>query len=184
MGRKQGVDIVAIVEDQALARFVFKALKAFGYDRHKIRIRPDYPRGEGSGKQYVELKYREEIRTFRQKSRENRALLLGTDADEQSVEERVRVLNAQMSKANQEPRGFDERIVYWIPKWHVETWGLHLTGTVVQEDVPYKNRSKSVDWREAGRRFFGEYHKSKSGDIETLDSLKTAYGETRRLVSE
>lgn len=182
MGRKQSVGIVAVVEDRQLERFVRRTLEALGFDRNKVRILEDYPKGGGgSGKQYVEGAYQKEIVTFRQKSRENRALLLGSDADEQTVRERAHALDARISEVSQAPRGSDERIVYWILKWHVQTWGLHLTGTKVQEDVPYKNQAKSIAWREAGNEFVHEYQNSRSGNIETLDSLKTAYGETRRL---
>ncbi len=182
MARKQSVRIVAVVEDRSLDRFVWHTLKSFGFSAGKVDIREDYPRrGAGSGKQYVEDRYCQEIVTFRQKSRENVALLLGTEADEQSVGERTQELDDRIAAAGRPPRHPDERIVYWIPKHHVETWGLHLTGTRVDEVTLYKKEATNVDWPEAGRNFVREYRKSKLGEIETLDSLKQAYRETGRL---
>lgn len=178
MRRKQGMRIVAIVEDRQLERFVRRALEAFGFDRNTVRVREDYPRGgAGSGKQYVGDKYREEMVTFRRKSRENTGLILGTEADEQTVDERRQVLDAQAMPA----RGPDERVVYWIPKRHVETWGLHLTGHPADEDADYHNKGKSIDWRAAGQGFREEYMEFKTGTTSVLPSLNEAYTETRRL---
>lgn len=178
MGKREGIQIVVVVEDQRLERFVRRALHAFGFDRNKVRVLQDYPkRGSGSGKQYVEETYKKEIVTFRRKSRENRALLLGTEADEQTVMARTQSLDAFISP----PRDAQERILYWIPKWHVETWGLHLTGTTVDEDTNYHRQGGNIDWKLAGETFKAEYDRSKREPVETLDSLKTAYIETQRL---
>ncbi len=71
----------------------------------------------------------------------------------------------------------------WIPKWHVETWGLYLTGTGdVDEYTRYKHLAAFIDWRQAGKGFVSEYRQSKQQpSLETLSSLRIAYGETRRL---
>jgi hypothetical protein len=182
MSQKEGVRLVVIVEDKSLERFARKTLKAFGFDSHRVRILPDFPRGgAGSGKRYVEQMIEKEVVTFRQKSRENTGLLLGTEADQQSVEERTRVLDTHIAQANRPARGSAERIVYWIPKWHVETWGLHLTGIQVNEDENYKNEARNVDWKAAAEAFVQEYRRAKDGPIDTLNSLKAAYRETQRL---
>jgi hypothetical protein len=171
-----------VVEDQALDRFAWLVLKELGFSSREVFIRSDYPkRGGGSGKQYVEDRYRVEIVTFRGKRHENVALLLATEADAQAVVDRARSLDAQALAAGQPRRGPDDRIVYWIPKWHIETWGLHLTGVPVREDAPCKDKADRVDWREASRSFVAEYHARKSMNFTTLDSLATAYDETHRL---
>ena len=178
MSKKKGVQIVAIVEDRELERFVRKTLKSLGFDKHKVDVRQDYPRGgAGSGKQYVENTYEKEIVTFRQKSRENRGLLIGTDADQQTVAQRIQVLEANTNPS----RGPLERIVYWIPKWHVETWGLHLNGNEVDEDSNYHSRKQEIDWDQAGVAFTDAYNRSKREAVDTLDSLSKAYTETRRI---
>ncbi len=182
MPRKKGMAIVVVVEDRQLGQFTRRTLQALGYELSKVRFRSDYPRGgKGSGKRYVEEQYPREVSTLRRKPGENRAVVIGTDADQQTVKERSRALDNKLSDAIKSSRTSDERVVYWIPKWHVETWGLHLTGTEVQEDRPYKNESLEINWREAGRNFKQEYDRSKTEDIKTLDSLKIAYIETLRL---
>jgi hypothetical protein len=182
MGKKQAVRIVAVVEDRTLERFVWHTLKAFGFRAGKVDIRSDYPkRGTGSGKQYVDNKYQREAATFRRKSRENIALIIATEADEQTVDYRVQVLDALLAGTNQAPRAVNEHIVYWIPKRHVETWGLHLTGNAVDEDTDYHNRSNDIDWGKAGSGFRKAYSDYGNGKRSALPSLNRAYEETQRL---
>lgn len=182
MAKKEGVAVVAVVEDRQLERFVRKALAALGLDRNKVRIRADYPRsGTGSGKQYVEQAYQKEIVTFRRKCRENRALLLGSEADQQTVAARAQVLDDKIAAVGAPPRNSDERILYWIPKRHVETWGLHLTGSHVDEDTNYHRAGDSIDWAKAGLGFRGEYLEFRKGNASTLPSLNQGCKETDRL---
>ncbi len=178
MKRQKGVQVVVIVEDRELERFVRRTLEAFGFNRNKVRVCPDYPKGKsGDAKQYVNKTYEKEIVTFRQKSRENRVLLVGTDADQMTVSQRIQVLETNVNPV----RNSEERIVYWIPRWHVETWGLYFMGNTVDEDTKYKTRAKQIEWKYAGTAFKDEYGRSKREVVETLDSLKTAYAETQRL---
>ncbi len=178
MGKRKEIEVFVIIEDRNLETFVRKTLSAFGINLRKAHISQDYPRGgRGSGKHYVSEKYQAVITTVRRKSRENKALILGTDADEQTVEERAQTLDALIAP----PRTASERIVYWIPKRHIENWGLHLTGTTVDEKTNYHHQGANIDWKQAGKAFKDEYGRSKRETVETLDSLKTAYVETQRL---
>lgn len=184
MARFHGVSIVVLVEDKQLERFVRKVFTAFGIDRRKVRIRTDFPRkGAGSGKQYVDDRYPEEARTLRRKPSENRALLIATEADEQTVEQRIQSLESSLEGSGEPPRGGEESIAYWVPKWHVETWGLHLSGyTDVREEKPCKDRADQIRWNETGKRFVEEYNLSKTGSpLDSLASLLSAYAETARL---
>jgi len=178
MGKRKEIEVFVIVEDRNLETFVRKTLSAFGINLRKAHISQDYPRGgRGSGKHYVSEKYQAVITTVRRKSRENKAVVLGTDADEQTVEERAQTLDALIAP----PRTANERIVYWIPKRHIETWGLHLNGSSVDEKTDYHNRGREIDWKQAGETFKDEYDRSKREMVDTLDSLRTAYVETQRL---
>jgi hypothetical protein len=182
MGKKSGVQFVVLVEDRELERFVVKSLTSLGYARAKIRVRRDYPRGaNGSGKHYVNIAYPKEVRTLRGFKMENRALVVGTDADEQTTEERHERLAETLRAAGLEPRGNRETVAHWIPKWHVETWGLHLTGTEVDEHTSYKRRAAEINWKAAARQFAEEFHQTKHGQVKTLPSLLDAYKETGRL---
>lgn len=178
---KNRVRIVVVVEDRQLERFVRKTLKAWGIDQHDVTVRPDYPRGgKGSGKKYVTDKYPLELAAYRQKSRENTILVIATEADEQTVRVRMGELDAQAPADS--PRGAKERVAYWVPKRHVETWGLHLTGTAVDEVTDYHDQGADIDWREAGKAFREAYVLYvNNATPSNLPSLTTAFDETKRL---
>lgn len=178
MGRQKGVQGVVIVEDKQLERLVRRTREAFRFNSQKVRVRPDYSKGKsGDARRYVNDTYAKEAFTFRQKGRENRALLVGTEADQVTVSQRKQKLESIVDPA----RSSEERIVYWIPKWHVETWGCHFMGNAVDESAKYKNRAREIDWKQAGAAFENEYDRSNTGAVETFDSLRAAYAETRRL---
>ena len=186
MPRKgKGVRVVVVAEDERLRTFARKTLEAFGFARREIYERVDHPKeGTGSGKQYVEKKSVEEYKAYRSKSSrgENVALILATDADEQTVPDRAKKLDEQLSAAGLQ-RNANDAVPYWIPKWHVETWGLYLTGAAnVNESTKYKHLAASINWRQAGKGFVSEYRQSKQQpSLTTLSSLRMAYGETQRL---
>ena len=182
----KGARVVVVAEDERLRTFARKTLEAFGFARREIYERMDHPKeGAGSGKQYVENKSVEEYKAYRSKSSrgENVALILATDADEQTVPDRAKKLDQQLSAAGLQ-RNANDAVPYWIPKWHVETWGLHLTGMAVDEQTNYKNQSGGIDWRNAPRNFVGEYRKYRQSGAQPFDSLPSllvAYQETARM---
>ena len=187
MGLGRGVRIAILAEDRLSERFARRVLMDLGYERHELRFitdgRPDS--GQGSAKQWVDLKYPAEVKTCRQKSHQKGiALLIGTDADEQTVDQRSRALTTALQKADLKPRGKDERIVHWIPRWSIETWGLALTGRNADEETPFKNtaQAKGIDWKAAASAFVEGYGMHVRGDpIDCLPSLLAAYHETERL---
>ncbi len=103
MPRKgKGVRAIVVAEDERLRIFAKKTLEAFGFHPNEIYDLKDHPKeGAGSGKQYVEKKSVEEYKAYRSKSSrgENVALILATDADEQTVPDRAKKLDQQLSAA-------------------------------------------------------------------------------------
>jgi hypothetical protein len=92
-------------------------------------------------------------------------------------------LGQALSVAGLPPRGDDEQIVHWIPRWSIETWGLALTGQSANEKTRYKNTSqaKDIDWKEAASAFVEDYRKPPADRVISLPSLVAAYHETDRL---
>jgi len=186
MPKRKGARVTVLVEDRRLDGFVTKTLKAMGYGRHEIYVEPGYPKkGTGSGKQWVERKYPNQVRIFRAKTGHQKvALLVGTDADQMTVETRADQLATTLDR----PRDNNELIAHWIPKWSIETWGLALTDTMageeISEDQSYKNTSQAgeIDWKKAATVFADAYRQHKNEPDDTnLPSLYAAYSETRRI---
>ncbi len=178
---RRGVRITILVEDQALERFSREILLKLGYSRRELRVTP-YCVGQGSAKDWVGREYLVEVRRMRSKPYQDLGLVVGTEADEQTVIQRDNRLSTDLQAAGVAPRNGDERIVLWIPKWNVETWLLYFAGDVRDENQNYKNDVKKPDYREVATAFVAEYRKYKQGNtIHTQPSLKMAYKETDRL---
>ena len=88
MAKKKGVRIMIIVEDEALERFSREVLLKFGFGRHELRV-TIYPVGQGSTKDWLDKQYHVEVRTMRSKAYQNLGLVIGTDADEATVNHRT-----------------------------------------------------------------------------------------------
>lgn len=181
MPRRKGVQVTLLVEDRALQRFAHEVLMQLGFHRKEVSISP-YPVGKGSAKQWVEQRYPIEVRTYRRKARKGIALLVGVEADEKTARQEFASLAKQLTDAELPARGAKERICIWIPKWHVETWILHLLGADVNENKNYKNDVKKPNYRAVAKAFVDRFRGEDGTDPKSLPSLQTAFEETKRLV--
>ena len=180
MARKKGVRITLIVEDQRLERFSRNVLLKSGFRRHEIRLVP-YPVGQGSAKAWVESQYVAEVRIFRSKRYQRLGILVGTEADEQTVLERRQRLAQALSEDGLTPRDPDERVCLWVPKWNIETWILYFAGEPCDEHSDQKVRVRKPDFRATAKAFVDEYRRLRDGDnVETLSSLELAHEETEK----
>lgn len=183
MMQRRGVRVAILVEDRLLERFVRRVLTELGFGLHELRVVPGYPHGKGSGKQWVEQKYSAEVSAQRRVANHQKvALLVGTDADNLSVNVRACQLADALRTANEPAREAHERIVHWIPKWSVETWILYLLGEVkISEGKSYKGGlggKTPSEWTAIARRFATDY---RNQPPDTPPSLAVAYTETRRI---
>lgn len=181
MPKKKGVRVTIIVEDEALERFSREVLIEFGFSRHELRVEK-CPAGKGSAKDWVNKRYPVEVQIMRSKAHQNLGVVVGTDVDELSVIQRAGRLAEALQNADVEARRGNEQIVFWMPKWNIETWILYFSGDVRDEDGNYKDSVRNPDYPNAARAFFEEYRNYKvSTEIETQPSLRSAYEETKRL---
>ena len=184
MPNMQGVQVILLVEDEALERFAYRVLLDLGFERRKIRVNRS-PKGKGSGKQWVTQRFPVEVQAQRRKAHHlNVALVIGTDADELTVTQRVRELDTTLEAFGLDKRGPEERICLLIPKWHIETWILHLNGRQVAEDEDYKKDVKVQDviFR-ISRDFVERYRDWKHGVTKSilLPAMIAAFEELNRL---
>ena len=149
----RGVRFMVLSEDRTLERFVRECLHALGVQTHEIRFLSS-PASRGSAKQWIDREYPAQVQAHRRRSFENIALVVATDADEQTVKERVQRLADVLQEADREARASQEQIAIWAPKWHIETWLLSLNGHVVDEETNYKSRADALDIK-VGARYQG-----------------------------
>jgi hypothetical protein len=185
MPKKRGVRIVVLVEDASLEAFSRKVLLKMGFSRHEVDVR-DYPVGKNA-KQWVSQQYPTEVSLYRKKKHSQEvAMLVGTEADELTVQQRHNALADALRDSAQNPRANDERVVLWIPKWHIETWIYRLQdenrGENVVENESYKHKVGNPDFASVAQRFVELYHLYKQvKHTEALPSLNAAFQETTRL---
>jgi hypothetical protein len=183
MAQRRGVRVTVLVEDQSLERFAREVLLELGFHRHEMYV-IGYPVGRGSAKQWVEKRYPIEVRAYRSKANAQQiALLVGTEADEQTVAHRFRYLASKLTDAGLADRNDDERVALWVPKWNVETWILYLSGEDVDEQANYRTKLRNPDYHAVAEDFVSSFRKSPSERSAALPSLEVAFKETRRLDS-
>ena len=179
----RGVRFTVLVEDRALERFVRECLHALGVHttgnpgcpiprRAGLREAVDRPRVSRPGPERIA-----------ERSFENIALIVGTDADEQTVQQRVLRLNEMLQEVGHEPRASHERLALWIPRWNIETWLLFLSGRDVHEAANYKGQAREVDPKAAAREFIRRFRRylQDPGAETHLPSLVSAFDETKRI---
>src|SRR5262245_5670710 len=137
----RGVRFTVLVEDRALERFVRECLYVLGVHTREIRI-VAYTAGRGSAKQWIDREYPIQVEAHRRRSSENIGLVVATDADQQTVQQRVVRLGEVLQAASRNARGPDERIAIWVPRWNIETWLLFLSGSGVDESANHKSQAR------------------------------------------
>ncbi len=178
----RGVRFTVLVEDRALERFIRECLYALGVHTREVRV-VEYSAGRGSAKQRIDREYPVQVRAYRRRSSQNIALVIGTDADEQTVQERVHHLTEALKDAGLAARAPEERIALWVPRWNIETWLCFLTGREVDEEANYKGQAREVDIRSAAREFVRRFRQwlHDPGTGNHLPSLVSAFEETKRI---
>lgn len=107
-----------------------------------------------------------------------------TDADELTVQDRCQQLDNALGKTGQSKRSTDDRIVLWIPKWHIETWYLYFNTTGVVETREYKAEFRkqiaSAERENCHQGFVGEYRSflASSEALTSMPSLRAANRES------
>jgi hypothetical protein len=171
---KRIAEIVILCEDFRQGNFAWHYLKRDGHSYRKLRLQVS-PGGQGSGEQYVREQYRKEVGLYRNRStRRTTALVVMIDADTNTTAYRERQL------ATQAKRKGAEKIAHLIPKRHIETWILCLTGETVEETTDYKS-TKDTDGKikQAAENFFDWSRDGYSVPARCVASLQNGLKEIR-----
>lgn len=181
-----GVQAIVLCEDLQSWVFARRMLMAMGYDDRKVRLsRYRYPaKGHGSGEQHVRERYPDELRAYRPRAaRTKTTLVVFTDADKRTVQQRRKTLDDTLEKEGLAPRGPDERVALLVPKWEIETW-IHffLDGAEVDENIKYpKYEDHEADAAPAAEAF-GQHARQGTTPAKAPPSLTTGLVEARRVL--
>ena len=163
--------VIVLAEDQRHQRFVRYYLYRLGYTHHDIREEA-LPNGRGSGEQWVRDRYTKAVAAYRARHART-ALVVAIDADARSVQERLKQLPVV--------RIADDAIAILIPKRHIETWILCLTGEDVDEDTDYHARPVDDLIKLAALAVLDWSRDAAIVPPHCVESLRTAFPELRRI---
>lgn len=111
--------------------------------------RVDVPYGLGSGEQSVREQFANELCARRTKPKdENLWLVVMTDADQLTHEQRWSQLRTALVKRSVSPIGSDEKVLIFIPKMNIESWARWGETGQVDETQDYKNQ-----YRDGGKKY-------------------------------
>ena len=151
-----GVQVVILCEDQQQECFIRRFLILRNYDPHRFYVRRPGA-GRGSAEQFVREEFPRELKAYRSRSnRYSTCLVVGTDADRLSVEERVRSFLKACTDSGIPPREEGEQVCFMVPKRNVETWLAYLRGEPVDEETEYRKYDRPSDCQQ---------------DVESLDEM-------------
>ncbi|MBI1904219.1 MAG: hypothetical protein HYS13_24250 [Planctomycetia bacterium] len=151
MSRRK-IQVVLVCEDAAQQGFFRDFLIERGVHHRAIRVERA-PRGKGAGDQFVFKQFPVEVQYMRTKPHIFRGLVAVVDADTNSVDERLRELDAALVAAQLDRTKPTEPIARIVPKRNIETWIFRLKGNTVNEDDDYKRKVEPADIKPAAREF-------------------------------
>jgi hypothetical protein len=133
------VRLILLCEDQQLACFARRFLKRRGWNAHDIR-EEIAPAGEGSGEQWVRERFPDELMSIRK--RQGSALIVCTDADTGTVEERTATLYQICTDKKIPVPTPQDAVAMIVPKRNIETWFAYLRGETINENDTYRRYTK------------------------------------------
>jgi hypothetical protein len=136
------VSVVILCEDLQHEVFLRAVLLHQQFNIRHMRI---VRREPGDAKQFVVNHFPAEVQTLRRHRREHRILIVMTDADDRSVNERLKTLTNALATANVDPIKANDPVFCFVPKWEIETWLAYLDGKTVQEDRKYPKLVRESD---------------------------------------
>jgi hypothetical protein len=149
-------EVTILCEDIDQERFIREYLICCGLDDRKIK---DFgnPKGKTikNNNALIVKHYPELIKSYRSRKYRNIAVVVMIDADEDSLEERMRCLNIALDETagnlNKDPRFLNEKIAIFVPARNIETWfyyiNSHMSGQECNELTDYKDKKMTVKER-------------------------------------
>ncbi len=155
--------VVILCEDVAQQNFTRRLVQRRGYSNRDIYMEA-LPVGKGAGDRHVLRHYPKHVESVRRESAyRRRCLVVAIDADRYTVDQRYQQLDRALSECEdlredrRRPRGSQEPIAVFMPKWHMETWIDYLLdgGPVSEEEQSQRHGKVELrQCREAADRFF------------------------------
>jgi hypothetical protein len=149
MTSKDKFRVTVLCEDKSHLHFVIGYLEALGFEANKITGKIA-PLGRGSGEQYVREQFAKSVTSYRQVKHENVILIVITDADKHTYENRFKTLTDTLTN----PLSKEEKIVILIPAKNIETWFCYADNPVeCDEKTDDKSKYKGASPSAYGKKY-------------------------------
>ena len=169
-----------LCEDAQMRSFILGVLSHQGINARKIRVK-NYPCGDGCGEAFVKREFPKEVKILRSTGYNKKVLIVCTDADNLSVNERKRILMTGLEDEQSCRDLSGEQIIIWIPKREIETWIRFLRGEDVDIEKSYRHSGNPVRCREETKVFSLYCQGIKDIDCKNVRSLEDAKAEYTRV---
>ena len=179
---KRRVQIILLCEDKQQLVFARHFLEKRGFNKRSII--PLIPTVAQSGEQFLRESYVSEVKKYRQKCNHLAiALIVMTDADKLSVQQRLDQLSSVLRDNNLPDRQKEEAVALFIPKRNIETWIGYLAGENVNEEdkKTYNKLLKESDCKPSVE-ILSEHCQLQEKLENAPDSLNIACEEFKRLL--
>lgn len=187
-------EVIILCEDIDQERFIREYLICCGLDDRKIK---DFgnPKGKTikNNNALIVKHYPELIKSYRSRNYRNIAVVVMIDADEDSLDDRMRSLNIALDETagnlNKDPRFSNEKIAIFVPARNIETWfhyiNSDMSGQEYNEITDYKDKKMStkerIELAKKSARILASEICPQGVDRISLPSLRYACRELQRL---
>ena len=149
-------EVTILCEDIDQERFIREYLICRGLDDRKIK---DFGNPEGrtikNNNASIVKHYPALIKSYRSRKYRNIAVVVMIDADEDSLDDRMRSLNIVLDETagnlNKDPRLPDEKVAIFVPARNIETWFHYInsdrSGQECNEITDYKDKTRTAKER-------------------------------------
>ena len=187
-------EVIILCEDIDQERFIREYLICRGLDDRKIKNFGN-PKGRkiNNNNALIVKHYPDLIKSYRSRNYRNIAVVVMIDADEDSLDDKMRCLNIALDETagnlNQEPRLPNEKIAIFVPARNIETWFYYinsgLEGQECDEITDYKDNTMSskerIELAKRAARILAKEICPYGVDRIALPSLRYACRELQRL---
>ena len=170
--------ITLLCEDSQTDAFVRRFLKRRNFRGRDITTAP-LPAGSQSGEQWVRERYPSELRAIR--GRQGAYLVVVTDADVGSTDDRRAELDAECERQGVPRRDDDDPVLVVVPRRSIETWLHYLGGQPVDETQHYPRLRRARDCANGAKRLYEMCHEAQRLAESAPPSLREACEEYRKL---
>lgn len=136
------VQVVLLCEDRAHDTFVRRFLRKRRFISRQIHT-VELPAGRQAGEQWVRSRYPDQLEAVR--SRGNAHLVVVTDADQYSTDQRRAQLDQECDRREVKRSTEDDPVIFVVPRRNIETWFEYLDGGTVDETTVYPKRFTAAD---------------------------------------